>query len=82
MVDVFGGGSSSFRGLRGPRGPQGSQGSEGPRGPHGLRGSRGMPGTEGSINDMCIWLPNTVLKYMHETEEESCFSILNPQQRY
>ena len=45
-----------------------SQASKGPRGP------RGFPGKEGSINDFCAYLPNTILKQMRE-HEETCFLL-------
>ena len=47
-----------------------SRGGKGPRGP------RGFPGKDGSINDFCTWLPNTILKQMQEHEEVSY--LLNP----
>ena len=50
MVDVFGGTRSDF-GLRGKRGPP---------------GSRGPPGPSGSIDDMCKWLPKTMLQNFQE----------------
>ena len=47
-----------------------SRASQGPRGP------RGFPGKEGSINDFCAWLPNTIIKQLRE-QEEYCY-LLDP----
>ena len=41
----------------------------------GLRGPRGIPGKPGSINDMGVWMPNTVLKNFQDNEENGCFFI-------
>ena len=47
---------------------------QGPRGP---RGPRGASGTSG-IDDLCKWMPNTMLKYLHEIEEQAYFVITDP----
>ena len=61
MVDVFGDNNNSFQILQGPPGPRG------PRGPNGIRG----------IDDLCQWMPNTILKNLQEVEEQGCFVITN-----
>ena len=47
---------------------------------NGPRGRRGFPGREGSINDFCTWLPNTVLHQL-QTHEEACYilDVKNPE---
>ena len=45
------------------------------RGPRGPMGPRGLPG---SINDLCQWLPSTILKNLQENEENGCFLIGDP----
>ena len=42
---------------------------------HGLRGKRGLAGPPGSIDDMCKWLPKTMLKSYQENEEDGSFFI-------
>ena len=45
---------------------------------YGLRGKRGPPGPKGcpgSIDDMCKWLPKTMLKSYQENEESGCYFI-------
>ena len=61
MVDVFGG---TRMGL-------GSRGKRGPPGPKGPRGVRGL----GGIDDMCKWLPKTMLKNIRELEERCCYLL-------
>ena len=61
MVDVFGGARSGKR-IRGPRGLPGT------KGPKGDTGKRGM-------EDLCAWMPNTVLKNLQEQEEVCYFFI-------
>ena len=46
--------------------------SRGPRGPP------GRPGVPGSINDLCTWMPRSVLNQLQETEEECCLLIEEP----
>ena len=41
----------------------------------GLRGPRGITGKAGSINDICSYMPNTVVKNVQENEENGCFFI-------
>ena len=53
------GGLGLFAGQRGPRGLPGKQ------------GQRGMSGME----DLCSWMPNTVLKNLQEQEEVCCFTL-------
>ena len=62
MVDVFGGSKRSSRGPRGPFGPAGP------------RGAKGKPG----IDDMSVWMPNTVLNQLREEDEECCFLLTHP----
>ena len=73
MVNVFG--NESVRGRDGARGPPGMQGNTGPAGPAGPAGSRGPRGEDGSIKDLCTWMPNTLLKNLQKNEEEACFFI-------
>ena len=79
MVNKFG--IVSSRGLRGPRGPAGVQGvpgergNQGPRCEAGRRGERGARGVDGSIDDMCEWLPRTVLQQFRHDSEDCCFMI-------
>ena len=40
----------------------------------GPRGYRGFPGKEGSIDDLCRWLPNTVLNQL-QTHDEACYIL-------
>ena len=47
----------------------GSRRFQAPRGP---RGPRGIPGT---ISDLCIWMPQTILKNLQENDEVCCFFI-------
>ena len=44
----------------------------GPPGPKGVKGEKGAPG---SIDDMCKWLPKTMLKSYQENEEDGSFFI-------
>ena len=67
MVNIFG--KDAIRGKEGPRGPPGE------RGPAGAVGQRGPPGQSGSIEDMCKWLPNTMLKNIRELEERCCYLL-------
>ena len=66
-VDFFGRGG----GASGPRG------HNGPPGPPGPRGQTGKPG---SINDLCTWMPNTILNTLREEEEQCCFLLTNPEE--
>ena len=50
----------------------GSRRFQAPRGP---RGPRGIPGT---IEDMCTWMPQTILKNLQQNEERCCFFIVDP----
>ena len=61
MVDVFGGARSGKR-IRGPRGLPGTKGSKGDSGKSGME-------------ELCSWMPNTVLKNLQEQEEVCCFFI-------
>ena len=45
------------------------------RGPRGPRGPRGLPG---SINDICQWLPKTVLSNLQKYDENGSFFINDP----
>ena len=47
------------------------------QGPRGLRGPRVAAGTSG-IDDLCKWMPNTMLKNLHEIEEQAYFVITDP----
>ena len=92
MVNIFGDrGKEGSRGERGPIGPvgrigsagsqgqkgdRGLQGSNGPAGPQGPQGDPGPIGKPGSFNDLCIWMPNSVLKQLQE-QEEQCYSLTN-----
>ena len=40
-----------------------------------LQGQRGITGQAGSIKDMCIWMPDTILKNIQQNEETCCFFI-------
>lgn len=66
MVDVFGGSGGSVLAKTGPRGPKGAKGAEGPRGPRGF---------DSSLHDLCMWLPNSVLKSLRGTDEIGSFFI-------
>ena len=67
MVDVFGGsGGSVLIAKTGPRGPKGPKGADGPRGPRGFGGS---------LRDLCMWLPNSVLQSLRRSDEIGCFLI-------
>ena len=92
MVNIFGDrGKEGSRGERGPIGPvgrigppgsqeqkgdRGSQGLKGLAGPQGPQGDRGPVGKPGSFNDLCAWMPNSVLKQLQE-REEICYSLTN-----
>ena len=52
--------------------PSYGSGAMGPQGPPGPRGS------PGSINDLCTWMPRTVLDRLQRTEEECCLVIEDP----
>ena len=43
-----------------------------------IRGPRGFRGKDGSIIDLCNWLPKTVLKNLQENDEKCCFFITDP----
>ena len=43
-----------------------------------VRGPRGFRGKDGSIIDLCSWLPKTVLKNLQENDEKCCFTITDP----
>ena len=67
-------------GAKGDVGIEGAHGSKGAKGDQGLKGDRGPPGVKGSpatITDLCTWMPNTVLKNLHENEEVGCFFIVD-----
>ena len=55
--------------------PSGGSGLMGPPGPP---GPRGRPGIPGSINDLCAWMPRSVLNQLQKTEEECCLVIEEP----
>lgn len=44
---------------------------KGPRGPPGVKGR------DGSIVDLCTWMPNTILRSLHENDESGAFFIEN-----
>ena len=46
---------------------------EGPRGPRGFRGK------DSSMNDVCIWLPQTFINNLQVNDEEGSFFIKNPE---
>ena len=64
MTDIFGGGG-------GARGDGSIRGPRGPRGEHGERGERG----ESGIDDLCIWLPHSMLKNYRENDEHVCLLL-------
>ena len=66
MVNIFG--------DRGKKGTRGERGAMGPTGRQGPRGERGPEGEAGSFDDLCSWMPNSVLKQLQE-EEEMCYSL-------
>ena len=72
-------GPPGVKGDVGKEGVRGSKGSKGDQGVAGLKGDRGPPGPKGSpggtITDLCIWMPHTVLKNLQENEEAGCFFI-------
>ena len=47
---------------------------KGIRGPRGLRGATGL---DGSIKDLCMWMPQSVLQQFQEKSESCCFFINN-----
>ena len=69
-------------GRIGPSGSKGDVGKEGACGPKGFRGDQGVAGSKGdcgspkprgfpgTITDLCTWMPHTVLKNLHEKEED------------
>ena len=64
MVNIFG--NQVVRGRKGDGGPS---------------GPRGLPGQKvdtGSIEDWCIWMPNTTLKNLEQYEDKCCFFIDDP----
>ena len=63
MVNIFG--NEAVRGKKGDRGPS---------------GPRSQPGQKGdsiSIEDSCMWIPNTVLKNLELNDDKDCFFIDN-----
>ena len=48
------------------------------RGPSGPRGLPGQKGDAGSIEDWCMWMPNTTLKNLELNEDKGCFFIDDP----
>ena len=64
MVNIFG--NEAVRGRKGDRGPSGP------------RGLPGQKGDAGSIEDWCMWMPNTTLKNLELNEDKGCFFIDNP----
>ena len=52
-------------------------GGNGTMGPLGLRGSKGDPG-KGGMEQMCMWMPNTILNKLQEEEEQCCLIIEDP----
>ena len=64
MVNIFG--NQVVRGRKGDRGPSGP------------RGLPGQKGDAGSIEDWCMWMPNTTLKNLEQYEDKGCFFIDDP----
>ena len=54
--------------------PSGEKGKVGPPGP---RGSKSDPG-KGGMEQMCMWMPNTILNKLREEEEQCCLIIEDP----
>ena len=63
-------GDKGSKGDRGEEGRAGPKGQEGKAGPTGEKGPKGDPGPAGSINDLCVWMPHTVLNNLQRAEEE------------
>ena len=61
MVNIFG--KEPVRGRKGDRGPSGP------------RGLPGQKGDAGSIEDLCMWMGNTVLKNLEQYDDKGCFFI-------
>ena len=68
-------GNQGAKGDQGVRGEQGPVGEQGPKGDTGIDGPRGSNGLPGSIDDMCRWMPKTVLKNLHRKEED-CYWVV------
>ena len=71
-------GDSGEKGAIGPVGdigPKGDQGVKGDQGAKGDIGPRGSNGLAGSIDDMCRWMPKTILKNL-QRKEEDCYWIV------
>ena len=57
--------------------PSGGNSSRGPSGPPGPQGPKGDPGKEGNMDQMCMWMPKTILNKFREEEEQCCFLLTN-----
>ena len=51
----------------------GGNSSRGPPGPPGPQRPKGDPGKEGNMDQMCTWMPKTILNKFREEEEQCCF---------
>ena len=63
------------RGEKGDQGLKGEDGKDGGIGPQGKVGPKGAVGPAGSINDLCKWMPETVLDNLQK-KEQNCHLVI------